>query len=93
MVELRIYMEEAVTMLRSEGAEEKERWLDWVLAHLLHPDTNLANISANLKKELFSIFSTVFLHEIHRVTEANPPEACSDQLVSCLLKGKKWRFW
>ena len=100
-----IYLQQAVTMLRNEKDEERDRWLDWVLSYILNPDTQIEKINVNLRKEIFSILSAVFLLEIHHVSETHPTPQCSENLLSYLLQGnifsyfmhfaflnKKWKF-
>lgn len=87
MCESAIYLQQAVTMLRTETEPGRDRWLDWVLALLLNPETDVEKINSNLRKELFSILSTAFLQEIHRVSEIHSTEDCSDHLISYLVKG------
>ena len=85
-------LHQAVAMLRNDKNDERERWLDWLLSYLLNHETKLENMNLNLRKEIFSLLATVFLLEIHEVSETNPIAQCSDNLLSYLLRGI-FNFW
>ena len=90
LAEQKIYFQQAVTMLTAAGrtAEGKERWLDWVLAQLLHPNTDCQALGSSIRRDLFNILSAAFLDEIPRVSTAKSVDGCFDHLFAYLVKGR-----